>query len=108
MKLRALWFQAQRLEGSFNTLYGSVLGEANQKLYLPSGICILSIPSTGRCWVKRRVIAPDGGKPATFNTLYGSVLGEAGAGSSCGSGAATLSIPSTGRCWVKLGLDNPR
>ncbi len=88
--------------GTFNTLYGSFLVEAGfvdtdqaTKPYLSipstgrswlkprtSGHrsdwrCRLSIPSTGRSWLKRRILASKAAGNQPFNTLYGSFLVEA-------------------------------
>ncbi len=61
----------------FNTLYGSFLVEATCSTRIVVCLRSLSIPSTGRSWLKRLRAQLADGKEHPFNTLYGSFLVEA-------------------------------
>ncbi len=87
---------------TFNTLYGSFLVEACKGTRGQSYSVRLSIPSTGRSWLKLRAGYLER-YPArsTFNTLYGSFLVEAKQAQLATLPRVRLSIPSTGRSWLK-------
>ncbi len=85
---------------TFNTLYGSVLGEAPRSTICAAIRRALSIPSTGRCWVKLRTFPGCAQKAALSIPSTGRCWVKRRP-QAYSSALATLSIPSTGRCWVK-------
>ncbi len=86
-------FRVTSSTASFNTLYGSFLVEADKPAQHTSTACELSIPSTGRSWLKHsnRCVAWSGG--SSFNTLYGSFLVEAQTRGAAGSQKLLFQYP---------------